>query len=95
MNSPDASAKTLSNVVPRIYVALPDAGAADVTLSKSESPVRLLLEKSPLHEQLDQFLATPWPLENKLFEFFPSRGVVMFQPNQAGAQELPLVPMGV
>src|SRR5262249_5928147 len=36
---PDASAKSLERLVPRIYVALPDAGAADITLSQADSPV--------------------------------------------------------
>jgi len=39
VNPPGASAKTLNRVVPRIYVALPDAGAADITLSKADSHV--------------------------------------------------------
>jgi uncharacterized protein YtpQ (UPF0354 family) len=39
LNSPDTSSQSLDRVVPRIYVALPDAGTADVTLSKADSPV--------------------------------------------------------
>jgi uncharacterized protein YtpQ (UPF0354 family) len=39
VNPPATSAKTLDCVVPRIYLALPDAGAADITLSKADSPV--------------------------------------------------------
>lgn len=39
VNPAGAPAKTLDQVVPRIYVALPDSGAADVTLSKADSPV--------------------------------------------------------
>jgi hypothetical protein len=39
VKSPDASDKNLGCVVPRIYVALPDVGTAEVTLSKAESPV--------------------------------------------------------
>lgn len=39
MNPSGASAKNLDRVVPRIYVALPEVGAADITLSKLESPV--------------------------------------------------------
>jgi uncharacterized protein YtpQ (UPF0354 family) len=39
MNPPNKSSKTLDRIMPRIYVALPDPGAADVTLTKAESPV--------------------------------------------------------
>ena len=39
MKSPESSAKSLDRVVPRIYVAIPDAGAADITLSEADSPV--------------------------------------------------------
>lgn len=39
VNLSDKSTKTLDCVVPRIYVALPDAGAADLSLSKADSPV--------------------------------------------------------
>ncbi len=39
MNPLGTSTKTLDSVVPRIYVALPDAGAAEITLSKADSPV--------------------------------------------------------
>jgi uncharacterized protein YtpQ (UPF0354 family) len=35
----DTSAKTLERAVPRIYVALPASGPADMTLSLAESPV--------------------------------------------------------
>jgi uncharacterized protein YtpQ (UPF0354 family) len=39
MNLAEESSKTLSIVVPRMYVALPKAGEADVTLSEPDSPV--------------------------------------------------------
>jgi uncharacterized protein YtpQ (UPF0354 family) len=39
MNLADESSKKLSTVVPRIYVALPKAGSADVTLSELDSPI--------------------------------------------------------
>jgi len=43
MNSPGASTKSLDQVVPRIYVALPDSGASDITLSDEDSPVERYL----------------------------------------------------
>ncbi len=39
MNLADESLKTLSTVVPRMYVALPKIGDADMTLSEMDSPV--------------------------------------------------------
>jgi uncharacterized protein YtpQ (UPF0354 family) len=51
MNLADESSKTLSTVVPRMYVVLPQAVQADVTLSELDSPIerRLIADLTILY----------------------------------------------